>query len=112
MTSPQRIRNGLNLNSVMLVISISGCFITAVFYIAPLKSLPDDMKATRGDISEMQRTQAVQTEAIKTLAEVARDGRDLRRDFDRTSADHSSTLKRHDAELDQIRKDIDRLPSH
>lgn len=71
------------LNTALGVLSLLGIIGTVVFFIAPLKTLPSDVRAVQGDVSEMQRTQAVQTQALQTLAEVAKDSKDLRRDVDK-----------------------------
>jgi hypothetical protein len=110
MTTRQKLEdNGLNLNTLLLVLSILGAVVTTVFYFAPLRTLPDDMKGVQGHVQLMQQTQAVQTEALKVLADVARDTRDVRREFDRHSIEASSTLKLHDAELKSVGERLDRL---
>lgn len=101
-----------NLNSALAVLTIAGIIVSAVYFLAPLKTLPDDMRGVRTDMNEVQRTQAVQTQALQILAEVAKDGRELRRDYDRSNAEHSATLQRHDKELDNVRSKLDRLDSH
>lgn len=98
-----------NLNSLLILVSIGGCFFTAAFFIAPLKTMPDDVRNVKTDVSEMQKTQAVQTEALKTLAEVAKDGRELRRDFDRNNVETNAAIRRHDFELEVVKKKLDKL---
>jgi hypothetical protein len=98
-----------NLNTALIICSLAGCFITAVFYIAPLRTLPDDVKGMQVSMVDVQRTQAIQTEALKTLAVVTKDSKDMRREFDRESAKTNATLMRHDAELDNVRKKLERL---
>lgn len=100
-----------NLNSVLILLSIGGCIVTAVFFIAPLRTMPNDVKAMQGAMIDVQRTQAIQTEALKTLADVTKDGRDLRRDFDRESAKTEAAIRRHDFELEAVRKKLDKLDS-
>jgi hypothetical protein len=107
--SPTPRKTTFNLNSALSVATLTGMLGTGIFFIAPLKTMPGDMKLVRGDVTDVQRTQAVQTEALKTLAEVAKDSRDLRRDYDRTTAESSATLKRHDYELEQVRRKLDKL---
>jgi hypothetical protein len=102
---------GWNLNSVLILMSIAGGIASAVFFVAPLRTIPDDMRGVQDDVETIQQTQAVQTEALKTLAEVAKDGRELRRDLDKHSAESNATIRRHDAELDGVRGRLERLES-
>lgn len=102
---------GFNINSVLILMSIAGGLISAIFYFAPLRTLPEDMRGVQTDVRSIEQTQAVQTEALKTLADVAKDGRELRRDLDRHSADSNASIRRHDAELENVRdrlKDLER----
>ncbi|BCU77877.1 hypothetical protein [Luteolibacter sp. LG18] len=100
-----------NLNSALALLTITGIAASGLYFLAPLKTLPDDMRGVRNDMNEVQRVQAVQTQALQTLAEVARDNRELRRDFDRTTAEQAATIKRHDLELDAVRHRLERLES-
>jgi hypothetical protein len=110
MTTRQRIESsGLNLNSVLLIVSIIGAIVTTIFFFAPLRTLPTDMAGVQKDVQHMQQTQAVQTEALKILAEVAKDTRDTRREFERHAAESSARLRSHDVDLETIRKRLDRL---
>jgi uncharacterized membrane protein len=102
---------GINLNTLLLAISILGAITTAVLFIAPLKTLPHAQERIQNDVHEMKRTQAVQTEALKTLAEVARESRDLRREFDHHSASSTAGDRARDQELQAIRHRLDRLES-
>lgn len=91
---------GINLNTLLLAISILGAVTTAVLFIAPLKTLPEAQERIQNDVGEMKRTQAVQTEALKTLAEVAKDSRENR-----------ERSIRHDTELGEVKRRLDRLES-
>jgi hypothetical protein len=91
------------------MISMLGAVVTTIFFFAPLRTLPTDMAGVQKDVQIMQQTQAVQTEALKILADVARDTRDIRREFDRHAADSSARIRTHDLELDAIRKRLDRV---
>jgi hypothetical protein len=100
---------GVNLNTLLLTISILGAITTAVLFIAPLKTLPGAQERIQNDVNEMKRTQAVQTEALKTLADVAKESRDLRREFDQHSAGSTAADRARDQELHAIRQRLDRL---
>lgn len=106
---PRQKPASFNLNSALSILTITGIVASGIYFLAPLKTLPEDMRGVRTDMNEVQRVQAVQTQALQTLAEVAKDGRELRRDFDRTSADQAATLRRHDAELDSVRHKLEKL---
>lgn len=100
---------GVNLNTLLLSISILGAITTAILFIAPLKTLPGAQERIQNDVHEMKRTQAVQTEALKTLAEIARESRDLRREFDHYSASSTAADRARDQELLHLRQRLERL---
>ena len=83
MTTRQRIEaSGLNLNSILLIVSILGAIVTTVFFFAPLRTLPGDMDNLQAHMQSVQQVQAVQTAALQTLAEIAADTKTMRRDVD------------------------------
>lgn len=90
----------LNLNTVIGLLSILSVIGTAVFFLAPLKTLPGDVRDMQQDVRDMQQTQAVQTEALKTLADVASDTKTMRRDVDK-----------HEAAIDAVKERLNRLES-
>lgn len=99
----QRLQDsGFNLNTVILVISLIGATTTTVFFFAPLKTLPTDVKALKSDVEHVQKMQAVQAETLRILAEVSSDTKETRHEFDK----HSSKT---DSELLIIHKRLDRL---
>lgn len=106
---PEPMPRGVNLNTLLLSISILGAITTAVFFIAPLKTLPDAQERIQNDVHEMRRIQAVQTEALKTLADTAKESRDLRRDFDYYSASNIAADRARDQEMKDIRQRLDRI---
>jgi hypothetical protein len=99
MTSRQ-IKESINLNTIIGGLTVVGMIVTGVFFIAPLRTLPDQQVSIQNDVGEMKRTQAVQTEALKTLADVARDTKETR---ERTIT--------HDSELKEVRRRLDKLES-
>lgn len=90
----------LNLNTVIGLLSILSVIGTGVFFLAPLKTLPDDVRHMQGDVQGMKQTQAVQTEALKTLAEVASDTKAMRRDVDK-----------HESALESVKERLGKLES-
>lgn len=71
------------LNTLLASVTLGGMLFTGAFFIAPLRSLPADQKEAAGRLQRIEQQVAVQTSALETLAEVAKDSRDLRRDVDR-----------------------------
>jgi hypothetical protein len=110
MTTRQRIEaTGMNLNTLLLIFSIVGAIVTTVFFFAPLQTLPGDMQGVQKDVQTVQQTQAVQTEALKILAEVAKDARDTRRDFDKHSIESDAKHHATDRELEGVKRRLDRI---
>ena len=83
-----------------LTLSLLGAGITIVRFVAPLGDLPQDVKAMSADINTIGRIQAVQSEALKTLAEVASDTKTMRRDVD----EHTTQIEVVKQRLDHIEK--------
>lgn len=88
----------LNLNTIIGLLSILTVLGTGIFFLAPLKTLPEDVRHMQSDVQGMKSTQAVQTEALKTLAEVASDTKEMRRDVDK-----------HDSEIQSVKERLNRL---
>lgn len=100
---------GFNLNTILLCVSLVSGIITAVWFIEPLRTLPNDMQNVQSDLHLMKNVQAVQSEALKTLAEVAKDSRDLRRDFDKHSSEQVAKNREQDHDLENVQKRLDRI---
>lgn len=83
-----------NLNTILLLLSIIGGSITAIKFVAPLHTMPGEMKEVRESVQDIAVTQAVQTEALATLAEVAADTKVMRRDVDRHEAQITDVQRR------------------
>jgi hypothetical protein len=95
---PPSANSKLNLNTIIGLLSILSVIGTCVFFLAPLKTLPGDVRDMQHDVRGMQQTQAVQTEALKTLAEVASDTKTMRRDVDK-----------HESALESVKERLGRL---
>lgn len=87
-----------NLNTILLVLSIIGGAATTIKFIGPLHTLPGEMKEVRESVQDIAVTQAVQTEVLSTLAEVAADTKVMRRDVDR-----------HEAQIHEVQRRIKEL---
>jgi hypothetical protein len=119
MTTRQKLeQKGMNLNTLILLITLGGGVFTAIKVGGPLLNVPEKMAEVDkqiGDVAtqatNIERTQAVQTEALKTLAEVAKDSTSLRRDFEKSSAEASAERKDQGRQLDAIGRRLDRLES-
>lgn len=90
----------LNLNTVLLCFSLIGGCITAIRFGGPILSMPDRQAKVETSMNEMQRKQDLQTEAIKTLADIQRDQSSMRRDVDRNMQ-----------KLEDIARRLDRIES-
>lgn len=77
--------------------SIIGGIATVVLYVAPMGSMPEEVRSMQGEVRDMAKVQAIQTEALKTLAEVAKDSRQMRRDVDRNQAELEHVRRRLDS---------------
>lgn len=85
----------IKLQTLLSLLTIAGLIIAGFLFIEPVR----DVAGMKDDIKQVRDTQLVQTEALKTLAEVAKESKDMRRDVDRNRAD-----------IDNIRRRLDRLP--
>lgn len=74
------------LNTLLATVTLAGMVLTGVFFIAPLRTLPGDQREAAARLGRIEQEVAVQTQALKTLAEVAQDSKDMRRDVDRNNA--------------------------
>lgn len=85
----------IKLQTLLSLLTIAGLIIAGFLFIEPVR----DVSGMKDKLEEVRDTQLVQTEALKTLAEVAKDSKDMRREVDRNRAD-----------IDNIRRRLDRLP--
>jgi hypothetical protein len=120
MTTRQKLEErGINLNTLILLASLLGGIFATIKIGGPLLNVPEKMAEVDeqlGNVSDkatsIERTQAIQTEALKTLADLAKESRDLRRDFDKTTADHEAKHREASRLLDGITRRLDRLEGH
>jgi len=98
MTAREKLRDkGFNLNSGLLIGGalipmVGGIWVVAKFLV-PLEDMP-------AEVADLKRNQVVQTEALKTLADVAADTKETR-----------SEVIRHDTEIREVKRRLDRLES-
>ncbi len=83
---------------VLWVVTIMTTFATVIFFIAPLRTLPEDVTALREGMTELAQTQAVQAESLKKLAEIASDTKVLRSDVDH----HAVKIENLEGRVDKI----------
>lgn len=100
---------GFNLNSIMILIGIVSAMVAAIFFVAPLKTIPAVVERTSEDVRKMEITLAVQSDAIKTLADLAKESRQLRTDFDRHTFEIRANDKAQDMAIDSVIKRLDRI---
>lgn len=101
--------NNSKLNTLIGILTLACAVIGGVFFIAPLKTLPGDVKIVQTDVQGMQRTQAVQTEALKSLTEVTKEASALRRDLDKTAIELKANQDLIQTRIDTILNRLDRL---
>lgn len=99
----------INLNTILAVLTITGMVASGVYFFAPLKTLPEDIRGVQKDMGEMKQAQAVQAKAMDTLADITKENRDLRRDFDRSDAERKATDQIQDQRIDSVMRDVERL---
>lgn len=110
MTTREKLESkGLNLNTVIGITTLIAMLSGVIIFLAPLKSLPEDNKLLQIQMAEVRQTQAVQTQSLQTLAEVAKDSREMRRDIDRIIASTNAKIDSHDRDLDSIKAKLNRL---
>lgn len=97
------------LNTLIGILTLSCAVIGGTFFIAPLKTLPEDVREVQTEVQTMQRTQAVQTEALKSLTEVAKESSSLRRDLDKTSSEMKAHQDIHESKITDIQTRLGRL---
>ena len=104
---PPARKPSINLNTLLLLLGGIVSTITIGKLLLPLAVVPERVEevgqkvsAVRRDVDDMARTQAVQTEALKRLADIAEDARSTRRDVDR-----------HGAEIQEVKRRLDRIES-
>lgn len=120
MTTRQKLEDkGINLNTIILIGTVLGMVFGAVKFGGPLLNVPEKMAQVDeqlGNVADkatsIEKTQAVQTEALKTLADLAKESRDLRRDFDKTAADHDAKHREASRLIDGVTRRLDRLEGH
>jgi uncharacterized membrane protein (DUF106 family) len=101
MTTREKLQaSGVNVNTIVAGVTLLGMIVTGVFFIAPLRSLPVQQEKMQDDVNSMKSTQAVQTEALKTLATIAVETKETR-----------DKAIQHDTELREVKRRLDRLES-
>lgn len=100
---------GVNVNTLVGLLSILGGLITVVFFVAPLRDLPNQQREMSRDVHAMKSVQAVQTEALRTLAEVAKESNQLRMDFGRQTAESNSRLTTTERSIEAMQRRLERL---
>ena len=107
MAPPKLREKGINLNTALLILGGIVSTITIGKVILPLAVVPErvqevghSVKEVRRDVDAVAKVQAVQTEALKRLTDIAAETQSTRREVDR-----------HGAEIQEVRRRLDRLES-
>jgi len=102
---PRPPQKGMNLNTLILILTAIGGLVTVGKVLLPLAVVPEKVEqvgqsvsAVRRDVDDVAKVQAVQTEALKRLADIASDANATRRDVDR-----------HGAEIKEVQRRLDRI---
>lgn len=109
---PPSANTKLNLNTLLLALTILGLFWGGAKIVAPLDTLPEDVKSMRSEMEEgeetaheiqlslkgVEGTLSVHTDALQTLAKVAEEADEL---DDRVDA--------HDSEIRHVKERLNRL---
>lgn len=100
-------KKGMNFNTLLLILGGIVSTITIGKVILPLAVVPERVEqvgqsvaAVRRDVDDVAKVQAVQTEALKRLADIAAESSSTRRDVDR-----------HGAEIKEVQRRLDRIES-
>lgn len=101
MTTRQRMTSaGFNLNSALALTTLFGMVATGIWFIAPLRTLPDDLNDLKKEQKQIANLQLVQTASLTVLADVAGDTKQLRRDVDG-----------HNSSIDYLKQRVQQLES-
>ena len=93
-------------------LTLMGMVTSGVWFFYPLKDLPERQAQVSADLYSIQRTQAVQAESLKILADIARETRGTRRDLDRIEAFvkvHQAEHVNTNANMADLKKRVDRI---
>lgn len=107
---------GLNVNTIVGLMSLLGGLVTVIFYVAPLKNLPEDQRLLRRDFEEVKKNVndmstaiAVQTESVKQVTDISKDTRELRRDLDKSVIESAASQERQDMKIEQLKEKINKI---
>lgn len=104
-----KVESRISLTTIISTLTLLGMLWGTFGLFYPLRNLPEKQERFADDLHVIRQTQAIQTEALKTLAEVAKESTAARRDIDVLTERTSATARRHDAELNQIKHRLNRL---
>ncbi len=93
-----------NLNTLVGVGSIGSVVGSLAFFLAPLKTIPIDVRTMREDINNVKQSQAIQAEALRTLSDLSQKSTDLRREFDVHRVEMRAALDRHTSDIMTLQK--------
>ncbi len=99
MTTRQKLQDrGINLNTILILASLISVTIGGIRLAGPILDGPKRAEVVESKVAEIQRTQVAQTENLRSLTELFRDFREIRRDVDR----QGSTIESHSTRLDRL----------
>lgn len=91
----------MNLNTVLAILTMVGMVFGAGRYLMPLAVLPEkvaavdvSLKEVRSDVDDLAKVQAVQTDVLRRMAEIAEQSQAMRREVDVTRAELAEVKRR------------------
>lgn len=91
----------VNLNTVLAILTMIGMVFGAGRYLLPLAVLPEkvaavdqSLKEVRGNVDELAKVQAVQTDVLRRMAEIAEQSQAMRREVDVTRTELAEVKRR------------------
>jgi hypothetical protein len=103
------IDNRITPSTIVSAITLFCLLLGGAWFIYPLRDYPADRKETALALHTIEKTQAVQTEALKTLAEVVADTKEIRRDLDHTKSAGAAKDYEQDVAIRDVTRRLDRI---
>jgi hypothetical protein len=97
------IRKEITPSAIVSFITLACLLVGGAWFIFPLRDLPANQRSFDQRMRHFEHTQTVQTEALKTLADIASDTKQMRRDVDQITVESRQNDRSHEAEILRIR---------
>lgn len=87
------------------VFGLIGSLVTIVFFVAPLKTLPNDFRDVQSDVASVKTDIAVQAETVKVLTQATQQIATIIED----ASEIRTSVKTHDVEIREIRERLQKV---